>query len=162
MYAARAICQRSAARLLLDNNGPTKDFADFAENIFRRDSQLAMSGRALEECFGRFLVEYTRVDRSVVQLAKREQGSQRNAPIATLKRRMREQREKKRGDFVRKRRIRFAAEGRDLRALDGVDQSELRLDHAGMCLRAAEFNAHCAMKIDEILDGEIANAAVSR
>jgi len=48
-----------------------------------------------------------------------------------------------------------------LRSLDGVDQSELRVDHAGMRLRAAEFDTDRAMKIDEILNRQIASAAVS-
>jgi hypothetical protein len=75
---------------------------------------------------------------------------------------MRQQREKKRGDFVGKRRIRFPSESGDLRTLNGVDQSELRLDDAWMRLRTAEFGADRPMKIDEILNRQIANAAVSR
>jgi hypothetical protein len=49
-----------------------------------------------------------------------------------------------------------------LRSLDGVDQSELRIDDPWMRLRAAKFDADRAMKIDEILDGEISDAAVNR
>ena len=75
---------------------------------------------------------------------------------------MRQQGEKKRGDFVGKRRIRFAPKSGDLRPLNRVDQSELRFDDSGMGLRAAELRADRAMKVDEVLNGQIANAAVSR
>ena len=74
---------------------------------------------------------------------------------------MRQQRKQKSSDLVRKRRIGFATEGRHLGSLDGVDQSELRFHHAGVRLRSAEFDAHCAMEIDQILNGEIAGPAVS-
>jgi hypothetical protein len=49
-----------------------------------------------------------------------------------------------------------------LRPLNGVDQTELRFDDAGMRLRAAKLGADCPMKIDEVLYRQIANAAVSR
>jgi len=48
-----------------------------------------------------------------------------------------------------------------LRTLHGVDEPELRLDDARMRLRASELNADCAMKIDEVLNGEVADAAVN-
>ena len=65
-------------------------------------------------------------------------------------------------DFLGERCIRFASERRDLGTLNGVEKSELRFDDAGLRLIAAELRADCAMKIDEILDRQVAYAAVSR
>ena len=121
-----------------------------------------MRGGALEKRLGGFLVENTGINRAIVQLAKCEQRGERDAAIPSAKGAVGEQREKKCGDLLRERWVSFAAEGRHLRTLDGIDQPELRFDDAGMRLRAAEFDADCAMKIDEILDGEVANAAVNR
>ena len=121
-----------------------------------------MSRSALEESFRGLLVEDARIDRSVVQLTKREERGQRDAAIAAAKRTVRQERKKKRRDLVRKRWVSLAAECRHLRTLDGVDQSELRLDHAGMGLRAAELDAYGAVKIDQVLNGQVTNAAVSR
>lgn len=120
-----------------------------------------MRRRAFEERLGRLLIEHARVDRAVVQLAKREERREGDAAVSSAKRRVRQQREEKRRDLVGKRRIRLAAQGRNLRALHGVDQSELRLDHTRMRLGAAELGADRAVQIDEILHGEVANAAVS-
>ena len=36
-----------------------------------------------------------------------------------------------------------------------------RADDAGMRLRAAELRADCALQLDDILHGEVTNAAVS-
>jgi hypothetical protein len=149
------------ACLLKSDDRAGEDLADLAKNIFRRDAELAISRCAFEECFGGFLVEDTSVDRLVVELTKREQRRQRDAPIASAKWTVRQQCKKKRRDFVGKRRVRFAAEGGDLRTLNGIDEAELRFDDAGMRLRPSEFKTHCAMQIDEILNGEISNAAVS-
>jgi len=49
-----------------------------------------------------------------------------------------------------------------LRTLNGIDQTELRFHDAGMRLRSAKFDAYGAMEVDQILNGEIANAAVNR
>jgi len=147
----------------LSHDGAREDLANFAEHVFRRDAELAISRRALEERLGSLLIEDTRVDGAAVQLDEREKRRERDAAIAAAKRSIGQQREKKRGDFVGERRIGFAAEGRDLRTLDGVDETELRFDDAGMRLRSAELGTHRAMEIDEILNGEVARrAAVSR
>src|SRR6478736_5400364 len=98
-------------RSLLDDR-PAEDLADLAEHVFRSQSELAMRSRALEQSLRCLLVEHTRVDCAVVQLAEREQRRERHATIAAAERRVRQQREKKRGDFVRKRRIRLASERR--------------------------------------------------
>jgi hypothetical protein len=74
---------------------------------------------------------------------------------------VRQKREQKRRDFVGKRWVRFAAKSGDLRPLHGVDESELRFDDARMRLRSAKLEADRAVKIDEVLNGEIPNAAVS-
>jgi len=79
-----------------------------------------------------------------------------------MKRLRGKKREDERRHFVRERWIRFPAERRDLRALNSIEKPELRLDDAWLRLIAAELRADCAMQIDEILNGEIANAAVSR
>ena len=50
-----------------------------------------------------------------------------------------------RGHFVGERRVGLAAEHRHLRALDGIEQTELRVDDAGMCLVAAKLDADGAM-----------------
>ena len=149
------------ACLLESDDGAGKDLANLSENIFRRDSQLAISGRAFEERLGGFLVEDAAIDRLVIQLAEREQRCQRDSPVSSAKWTVRQKRKQKRRDFVGKRWVRFAAERSDLRPLDGVDETELRFDNSGMRLIASEFETHGAMEIDEILNGEIPNAAVS-
>ena len=153
---------RIACPPLLGDDGATEDFPDFLEDIFRSESQFAMRRRALEQSLSSLLVEDTRVDRAIVQLTEREERRERDAAIAPAERRVRQEREEKRGDFVRKRRIRFASERRHLRALHGVDQTELRFDDAGMRLRSAEFGADRAMQVDEVLYRQITNAPVSR
>src|SRR5437762_1520246 len=155
------MAENHIACLLKRDDGAREDLANLAKNIFRRDAELAISRCAFEERFGGFFVEDAAIDRLVVQLAEREQRCQRHSPIASAKWTVRQKREQKRGDFVGKRWVRFAAEGGDLRTLDGVHQTELRFDDAGMRLRSSEFETHCAMEIDEVLNGEIANAAVS-
>ncbi|HWW61083.1 MAG TPA: hypothetical protein VN181_06940 [Thermoanaerobaculia bacterium] len=70
-----------------------------------------------------------------------------------------QQREDERRDFVGERWIRFASERRDLRALDGVEETELRVDDAGVRLIAAELEADGFVQVDEILNREITNAA---
>ena len=49
-----------------------------------------------------------------------------------------------------------------MRALDGVEKAELRFDDARLRLRSAELRAHRAVQVDEILNRQIASAAVSR
>ena len=93
------------------------------------------------------------------QNAKIEASAKR--AVAAAERTIREQREDEGGDFVGERGIRLASEGRDLRTLHRVEQSELRFDDARLRLIAAELRADGAMKLDEVLDGEIANAALS-
>jgi hypothetical protein len=74
-----------------------------------------------------------------------------------------QQREDERGHLVGELRIRLAPEGRDLGTLDRVEQTELRLDDAGLRLIAAELQADCAMQLNQIRDAEVARAAaVSR
>ena len=148
--------------LLLPDDGAAEDLADLAEDIFGREAELAMRRCAFEKRLGSFLVENARVDRPVVQFHKRKQRSERDAAVSSAKRTVSQQGEKKGRHFVGKRRIRFATQGRDLRPLHGVDQSELRLDHSRMRLRSAELDADRAMQLDQILNREIANAAVSR
>ncbi len=117
---------------------------------------------ALEKCFGRLFIEDARVDRSVIQFTERKQRCQCNAPVAASEGAVGQQGEQKRRHFVGKRRIGLASKGRDLRPLDGIDETELRFDYARMCLRSSELDAHCAMEIDQVLNGEITNAAVNR
>src|SRR5205823_3789116 len=123
------------------HDGARHRLADFAENILRRDAQLAMSGCAFEEILGRFLVEETRVDRAVVQLTERKQRRQRDAPVAAFEWTVDEEREEERRHFVGKRCVRFAAEHGYLRPLHGIQQAKLRLDDTGMRLIAAELDA---------------------
>jgi hypothetical protein len=47
-------------------------------------------------------------------------------------------------------------------ALHCVDETELRLYDTGVSGGAAKFSADRAMQLDQILNGEIANAAVNR
>ena len=122
-----------------------------------------MSRRALQESLERFLIEDARVDRLVVQLAECDERCERDAAVAAAERAVHQQRKQKRRDLVGKRRVRLAAEGCDLRTLNGVDETELRLDDAGMCGRSTEFRADRAVNLDQILDGEVArSSAVSR
>src|SRR5690349_2368312 len=106
------------ACLLESDDGAGKDLADLAENILRRDAELAITGSALEECLGGFLVEHAAINRFVVELTEREQRRERDATIASAEWTVRQKRKQERGDFVGERRVRFAAEGGDLRALD--------------------------------------------
>src|SRR5207237_164087 len=106
-------------------------------------------------------IEHARVERAIVQLAKRDERRQRDATIAAAERAVLQQREQKRGDFLRERWIRFSPERRHLRTLHRIDQTELRFDDAGLRLIAAELGADRAMQLDEILDAEVTNA-VSR
>src|SRR3954452_22965883 len=78
------------------HDGAGHRLADLAENVLRRDAQLAMAGRAFEEILGRFFVEQARIDRAVVQLTKGEERRQRHAPVAAAERAVDQQREKKR------------------------------------------------------------------
>ena len=121
-----------------------------------------MRRRTLEQRLRGLLVEHARVDRPMVQLTKCEQRCERDATIAAAERAVGEKGEEKRCDFFRESRIGLPSERRDLRTLHGVDQTELRLHDAGVCGGAAEFRADCAMQLDQILDREITNAAVSR
>lgn len=75
-----------------------------------------------------------------------------------MKRLRGKKREDERGHFVRERWIRFPTERRDLRALNSIEKTELRLDDARLRLIAAELRADCAMQIDEILNGEVTDA----
>ena len=120
-----------------------------------------MSGRSLEESLGGLLVEHARVDHLVVQLTEREHRRECEAAVAAVERSIRQECEDEGGHFVGERRIRFPAERRDLRTLNGVEKSELRFDDAGLRLVAAELRADRAMEIDEVLNGQIADAAVS-
>ena len=117
-----------------------------------------MIGGALEEVLGGFLVEHARVDGLVVQLAEREHRRECEPAITAAERTVGEKREDERGDFVGERRIRFASERRDLWALNCVEKSELGFDDAGLRLISAELRADGAMEIDEILNGQIADA----
>ena len=58
--------------------------------------------------------------------------------------------------------IHRGAEGRDLGALDGADQAELRLDHAGMRGVSAELRADRLVQVDHVLHGEVTHPAVSQ
>src|SRR5436305_5559760 len=121
-----------------------------------------MCGRAFEKILGCLLVEQARVHRAVVQLTEREQRRQRYAPVAAFEGTVDEEREEERGHFVRERSVRLTAQHRHLRSLDGVEQSELRVDDAGMRLIAAKLDADRAMQFDQVSDAEVSSAAVSR
>jgi len=121
-----------------------------------------MTRRAFEEILGRFFIEQAGVDGAVVQFAEREERRQRHATVATAERTVDQQREKKCRDFVGECRVGLAAEHGYLRALDSVEQSELRVDDAGIGLVAAEFHADRAMQFDQVLNAEVSRAGVSR
>jgi hypothetical protein len=117
---------------------------------------------ALEQILSRLLVEDARVDGAVVQLAEGDQRRQRHAAVLAAERARLQKSEDEGCDFVGEGGIGLASEGGHLRALHGADETELRLDHAGMRLIAAELRGDGAMQLDDVLDAEIANAAVSR
>lgn len=122
-----------------------------------------MRGGSLEERLGAFLIEHAGVDRPIVQFAEGEERGEGHAAVAAAERAVRQKSEEKRGDLFREGGIGLASECRDLRTLDGVDQAELRLHHAGMGGGAAELRADGAVQLDQILNGQIADAAaVSR
>ena len=121
-----------------------------------------MRRRALHERLGRPLIEHARVDRAVVQFAEGEDRCQCHAAISSAKRPRLQQCEYECRDFVGERGIGFTAERRDLRPLHRVEKSELRIDDAGMRLRATEFRADRAVQFDDVLHRQIANAPVNR
>jgi len=121
-----------------------------------------MRGGALDQVRGRLLIDHSEVDVAVVDLAEREERGERDAAIAAAEWAIGEEGEEERGHFFGESGIGLAPEGRDLGTLDGVDQTELRFDDAGMRLVAAELRADGAMEVDEVLDGEVADSAVSR
>jgi hypothetical protein len=49
----------------------------------------------------------------------------------------------------------------DLWALHRVEKAELRLDHSGVCLCPAEFDADGFVQLDQILNRQVPNATVS-
>src|SRR6266550_225549 len=59
---------QTRAFLLKRDDGAAENLANLAKNIFRRDAELAIRGRALEKCFGSLLVEDARVNRAIVEL----------------------------------------------------------------------------------------------
>ena len=121
-----------------------------------------MASRFLEEGLGGFFVEDARVDGAVVDLNECEERGQRQTPVPTSKRTVGKEREDESGDLFGKRRVGLATERRDLWALHRVEEAELRFDDSRLRLMAAELRAHRTMQFDEILNGEITNAAVSR
>lgn len=144
------------------DDGAAHRLAHFAEDVLRRKAELTVARRSLEEILRGFFVEDARIDGAVVQFGEREHRSEGDAPIAAAERTVLQQGEDEGRDLVGERWIRFAAEGRHLRPLDGVEETELRLDDTGMRLRSAELGADGAMQVDEVLNREVANASVSR
>src|SRR2546421_10250879 len=98
------------AHLLQRDDGARQRFADLAENILRREAELAMTSHAFEKRLGGFLIENASIDAAVVDLAEREERRKSNTPVSAAERTVHEQREKKRRYFVRKRAVRFASE----------------------------------------------------
>ncbi len=145
-----------------DDDGAVEDLAQLAEDVLRRDAHFAAARGALDQRLRGLFIEHARVDRAVVQLAERNERSERHAAVLTAERTGHQQREHERGDFVREGWIGLAAEGGDLGTLDGADETELRFDDAGLRGVAAEFDGDSFVKVDQILDGEVADAAVSR
>ena len=117
-----------------------------------------MAGRALEEILRRLFIEQARIDGAVVQLAEGEERRERDAAVAAAERTVDEKREQKCRNLVGERGVGLAAEHRHLRALDGVEQPELRVDHAGIRLVAAELDADRAVQFDQILNAEVSRA----
>ena len=73
-----------------------------------------------------------------------------------------QERENERGDLIGELRICLASQRRELRTLDGIEQTELRLDHAWVRLVSAEFGRDCLVQVDHVLNAEVAHACVSR
>ena len=121
-----------------------------------------MRGGAAEQRLRALLVEHARVDRAVVQLAEREERGERDTAVAAAERAVGEEREEERGHLLGERRIGLAAERRHLRPLHGVHEAELRVDHAGVRLRAAELRGDGAVQLDDVLHRQVADATVSR
>src|SRR3954467_10255882 len=88
----------SRADLRERHDGARHRLADLAENVLRRDAQLAMARRAFEQILGRFFIEQARVDGAVVQFAEGEQRRQRDAAVAAFERAVDEKREEERRD----------------------------------------------------------------
>jgi hypothetical protein len=159
----RRIKARANSRLRIRDDGPAQGLAQLAEHGLGRDAELAESAGAFEERLGRLLVEDARVDRAIVDLAERDQGRQRDASILSAERSALQEREDQRRRLVGERLEGLAAEGGDLRALNGADETELRLDDARLRGVPAELRGDGLVQVDQILNGQVARAAaVSR
>jgi hypothetical protein len=120
-----------------------------------------MSRRTFENVLGGLLVEYAGVDRAFVHLAECEDRRQCHAAIAPVERTGLQKREYERCNLVGEQRIGLVPERGDLWALHRVEKAELRLDHSGVRLRPAEFDADGFVQLDQILNRQVPNATVS-
>ena len=133
-----------------------------AIDVLGRNPHLPIAAGATKEGLRGLLIEDARVEIAVVQLTEGEQRRQRDAPVAASEGALLEKGENERGGLVGERGKRFLAESGQLRTLDGVRETELGIDHAGMCLRSAELRANGFVKIDDVLHRQVTNASVSR
>ena len=139
-----------------------EQIADLAEDYLGLESVLPIGGRFLDHVLERFFVCHTRVDWTVVQITESDQRSERDSAIPTLERQVLKERKDERRGFLREGRVGILPEDRRLRTLNRVHESELRLDETGEGLAPAELRRHRAMQLDQLLNTEVANPAVSR
>ncbi len=140
---------------------PPQNFAQIAEDVLRRNTELAICRSALEKVLCSLLVEYARVDAAVVDLAERDDRCEGHPAVSALEWPRLKQRENERRNLVGKLWVGLATKRGHLGALHGIEQPELRLDDSGMRLRTAELGRDCFVQIDEILDAQVTDAAVS-
>src|SRR5215212_682242 len=74
------------ACLLIRDDRARHQLAQLAENVLRRNPELAIRRGALQKILRGFFVEDARVDGAVVQLAERDQRRERDPPIAAAER----------------------------------------------------------------------------
>lgn len=137
-------------------------FAELTEYILGWQAKLVETRSALQKRLGSLLVEHPSIDRAVVQFTERQQRGQRHAAISATERPRLKQSKRESCRFIGKCGVGLASERRDLRTLYSAHQSELRLDDAGMRLRAAELGTHRLVQVDYVLDRQIVDATVSR
>src|SRR5258708_13060934 len=136
------VAKTSIALSCVRHDSAAHHLANLAKDVLRRDPHLTMAGGTLEQVLGSFLVHHPSIDRAVVKLTEREERGQRDSTVATLERAVLQEGKEECGDLLRERRIRLAAESRDLGALHGIDQAELPFDPSRRALASPQPTPH--------------------
>src|SRR5688572_8454760 len=119
------------------HDGSSEHVTDFFEDILGGNPVLAIARRSFDQKLESLLIENPAVKEAVIDLAERHERSQRHPTVSRTKRHVLKESEKEGRGLFRKGHVGVATEDRRLWSLDRVDQSELRLHEARLCLCAA-------------------------